>query len=486
VRRCVDLTIDVLGASAFARASARRRLSGHGSVFTIGDVMHPFEAAALAAVRWLVSTRPSMTRTTIATAILVALAACNSGAREKAQADSRQKRTENTDNNTDTDSNTDSNTDNNTDHHADRGHAEQRAPGHADDSVVRLTPEQIRAANIQLGKVEVRTETAVLEANGQIAAADDRQARVGVRVPGRITALQAAVGDRVKKGQVLAVVESPELGRAKSDYVSADASARLARENAGREKMLFDKQISAEVEWRKAEAEAVRTAAELQAAENRLHALGVGEAQLPIGVSHFTSTFGAVSPIDGLVVERGVTLGEMVSPEKTLFLVMDLAQVWLLVDVFEKDIAQVALRQKVKVTVAAYHEQLFEGEVSHIGAIVEARSRAVKVRIALANPRGVLKPGMFARASLSDTRGDEHEHLFVPVEAVQRTDRGTIVFVPGDATGAFVPRAVKTGHEAGKSVAIESGLTAGDQVVVAGSFLLKSELGKAALGESGH
>ena len=372
------------------------------------------------------------------------------------------------------------------DEKGEKGHDEKGEKGHDEGPVVRLKPEQVKAANIQLAKVEVRKETAVLEATGQIGPADDKQARVGVRVPGRVTAIKVAVGDVVKKGQMLAVIESPELGRGKSDYVSAAAAAKLARENAAREKQLFEKKISAEVEWRKAEAEAVRTSAELQAAENRLHALGVGEGQLPGEVKHFTSTFGAVSPIDGVVVERGVTLGEMVNPEKSLFLVMDVSVVWLIVDVFEKDIGQLALKQRVKVSVAAYKEEVFEGEVSYVGAIVEPRSRAVKVRIALANPNGRLKPGMFARVSLSDTKGDEHEHLFVPVEAVQRTDKGTIVFVPGDEPGEFVPRPVKTGHEAGKSVAIESGLTSGEQVVVSGSFILKSELGKESLGESGH
>jgi cobalt-zinc-cadmium efflux system membrane fusion protein len=363
---------------------------------------------------------------------------------------------------------------------------EEKHDEHEEGSVVHLSPEQVKAANIQLAKVDVRKETAVLEANGQIVPSDDGQARVGVRVAGRITALKASVGENVKKGQVLAVVESPELGRAKADYVSAAAAARLARENATREKQLFEKKISAEVEWRKAEAEAVRTDAEAQAAENRLHALGIGDRELPDRVAHFTSTFTTASPIAGVVVERGVTLGEMVTPEKTLFLVMDLSKVWLVVDVFEKDIGQVAMRQKVTVNVAAYKEEQFEGEVSQIGAVVEPRSRAVKVRIALPNPEGRLKPGMFARVSLSDTKGDEHEHLFVPVDAVQRTEKGAIVFVPGDSPGEYAPRAVTTGHEAGRFVAIESGLSAGDQVVSSGAFILKSELGKEALGESGH
>jgi len=368
-----------------------------------------------------------------------------------------------------------------------KGHGHEEGHDEKEEGkVVHLAAEQMKAANIKLVKVEIRKETAVLEANGQIVAAEDRQARVGVRVPGRIASLKAGVGSIVKKGQLLAVVESPELGRAKSDYVSAAASARLARENASREKQLFEKKISAEVEWRKAEAEAVRSAAELQAAENRLHSLGVGEAGLPDKVAHFSSTFAVASPIDGVIVERPVTLGEMVNPDKSMFLVMDVSEVWLQVDVFERDLAQVAIGQNVKVMVTAYKEEQFSGTVGYIGAIVDTRSRAVKVRIALPNPGGRLKPGMFARVSLADTKGDEHEHLFVPVEAVQRTETGTIVFVPGDEPGEFVARPVKTGHEAGTSVAIESGLNAGEQVVVSGSFILKSELGKESLGESGH
>ncbi|MEJ7598410.1 MAG: efflux RND transporter periplasmic adaptor subunit [Kofleriaceae bacterium] len=370
--------------------------------------------------------------------------------------------------------------------HDEKSEKDRDEKGRHEGGVIHLRPEQIKAANIQIAKVEIRKETAVLEANGQIGAADDRQARVGVRVPGRVTALKASVGDVVKKGQTLAIVESPELGKSKADYVSASAAARLARENATRERLLFERKISAEVEWRKAQAEAVRTSAELQAAENRLHALGVSDSQLPDKVAHFTSTFGAMSPIAGVVVERPVTLGEMVNPENTLFLIMDLIEVWLQVDVFERDISQIALGQNVTVTVTAYPTEKFTGKVGYIGAVVEPRSRAVKVRIALANPNGRLKPGMFARVSLADTNGDEHEHLFVPVSAVQRTPQGTVVFVPGDEPGEFVPRPVKTGHEAQNSVAIESGLTAGEHVVISGSFVLKSELGKESLGESGH
>jgi cobalt-zinc-cadmium efflux system membrane fusion protein len=373
--------------------------------------------------------------------------------------------------------------------HDDKGHDDEAHDDKAhagEPGAVHLNPAQVAAAGIQTAAVEIRRETAVLEANGQIEAAGDHQARVGVRVPGRISALRAGLGDTVKKGQVLALVESPELGRAKADYVAASAGADVAAQTAARERLLVERKISSESEWKSAEAEAVRTAAELQAAENRLHALGVGDSALPDKVGHFSSTMPALTPIAGVVVERPVTLGEMVDPEDTLFVVMDLAEVWLLVDVFERDLSQVALGQKVTVTLAAYPERTFTGKVDHIGAIVESRSRAVKVRVALANADGALKPGMFGRVALSNTRGEHHEHLFVPAAAVQRTERGPVVFVPGDEAGAFVARPVRTGHEVAGSIAIESGLTAGETVVVAGSFILKSELDKGALGAGGH
>ena len=353
-------------------------------------------------------------------------------------------------------------------------------------ATVKLSSQQRSAAGIEVVAVATRSERAALEANGQLEPAGDRQARVGIRVAGRVASLDAKVGDVVKAGQVLARVESPELGRAMADYVAARAAATLARENAAREKLLFEKKISAEVEWKVAEAEAVKTASEVQAAENRLHALGIGEGGLPGGVGHYGSTVAATSPIAGIVVERPVTLGQMVVPETSMFVVMDLSEVWVMVDVFERDLAQVSVGQRVRVGITAYPGVTFDGNVAHIGAVVEPRSRAVKVRVALANGDRKLKPGMFAQVSLSDTRGTEHEHLFIPVGAVQRGQDGPMVFVPGDEDGEFVPRAVKTGHEANGWVAIDSGLAAGDHVVAAGSFILKSELDKESLGESGH
>ena len=380
------------------------------------------------------------------------------------------------------------------------GHAEegaQHAEGHDDDeagaghdehgeSAVKLTPEQIATAKIALVKVERRAETGLVEATAQIEPAADRKARVGPRINGRVTALKAGVGDVVKSGTLLALIDSPDLGRAKADYLAALAMAKVTREGADREKALFEKTISSEKDWREAEAASIKARAEKEAAENRLHALGLSDGDLSrMRVEgHYSSTMSMLSPMEGVVVERPVSLGQMVEPSDTLFLIMDLREVWILVDVYERDLSQVRIGQNVRVKVAAYPNKDFLGTVQNIGAVVEQRTRAVKVRVVLQNQSGDLKPGMFATVSIEGTSGETHEHLFAPAAAIQRDGDTHIVFVP-HGENEFQPRGVKLGHQAGDWVEIEEGLSEGDTVVASRSFALKSEMKKEELG-GGH
>jgi cobalt-zinc-cadmium efflux system membrane fusion protein len=184
------------------------------------------------------------------------------------------------------------------------------------------------------------------------------------------------------------------------------------------------------------------------------------------------------------VVERPVTLGQMVEPKDTLFVIMDLTEVWIVVDVYERDLAQVAIGQRVKVRIAAWGGREFEGTIQDVGAVVEATTRAVKVRVVLPNPAGELKAGMFATVTIEATTGVTRERLVAPAEAVQRDGDDSFVFVPRGER-EFEPRRVKVGATLGDVVEIEEGLTEGETVVTAGSFLLKSELMKEQLG-GGH
>jgi membrane fusion protein, heavy metal efflux system len=348
--------------------------------------------------------------------------------------------------------------------------------------MVHLTREQVATAGIQTAQVEKRAAAGFLRATATVEPAADRQARIGSRIPGRIVALKVGVGDRVKQGQTLGVIDSPEAGRAAADYLAALAGAQVTRGTADRERTLFEKHISAERDWREAEAAAIRARAEKEAAENRLHALGVTDSDLPRKVEgHYSSTMSLTSPLDGLVVERSATLGQMAEPSQALFVVMDLREVWLLVDVYEQDVSQVKPGQRVKVKVPAYPGGEFQGAVQNVGAIVDAKTRTVKVRVVPPNPRAELKPGMFATATFEDTVGEQRERLFAPAEAAQRDGTRTIVFVT-EGENEFEPRAVRVGSQGDGWLEIVEGLSVGEIVVTRGSFALKSEMKKDEIG----
>ena len=348
---------------------------------------------------------------------------------------------------------------------------------------IQLTPEQVRTAGIATAVVETRTESAPIQATATIEPAADRQARVGARVSGRISSLRAKVGDQVRAGQALAFLDSPELGRARADFLAALAMANLTRETADREKALFERNISAEREWREAEAQAIKARADKEAAENRLHALGVTDAELPeMKVDqHLNSSMAISSPIAGAVVEASGTLGQIVEPKDTIFTVMDLRSVWLQVEIYEQDLAQVRVGQRAVVHLKAAPGEEYSGTVESVGAIIDTKSRTAKVRIVLDNARGVLKPGMFATVSIQGTSGDRRRGLYVPAAAVQRLGVGHVVFV-ARAEYAFEPRSVDVAPSGGEWVEVVRGLAAGERVVTTGSFSLKSELKKDELG----
>lgn len=347
--------------------------------------------------------------------------------------------------------------------------------------VIKLTDAQVTSAGLKTGRVERRRETGLLETTAQIEPDGEHEARVGPRIEGRIAVMKAAPGDTVRQGQVLAVIESPEIGRTRADYSVAAASASVAAETAERERSLYDKRISSEREWRQAQAEAVKTRAELDAAEARLRALGV-EPPEP-GTRSLSSTFEVRTPIAGVVFERHATLGQTVGSSDTLFTIVDPRQVWILLEVYERDIPQIRIGQSAAVHVASLPGETMTGRVERIAPGIEAKARTLKVRVALPNPEGRLRPGMFANVSLSGTTGTPKDQLVVPTAALQRDGLDTLVFVPR-GKNEFEARTVRIGGGSGDVTLVESGLAEGDTVVTTGSFVLKAELQKSSLGEN--
>jgi len=379
------------------------------------------------------------------------------------------------------------------DEHAEDEHAEDGG-GHAgEERAVQLTPEAVRAAQIETVEAASRPLSVALNAPARIAFTHTGVARVAPRVPGRLETIEVKLGDRVRKGAVLGYVESPELGRARADFLAATTKARVADANFRREKELLEKGITSEREMREAESASAAARADLNAEEARLHTLGLTDAELSALKldEHPSARFPARSPIDGTIVEIHGTLGQSVESTTTLFTVGDLSSLWVLLDAAESQLALIAVGQEVTVTVPALPGRTFEGRIEHIGDIVEEKTRTVHVRVAVANRERLLKPGMFASAEISAhpgaAAGEAMARVLIPREAVQVLGDEKVVFVPA-GEHRFEAVDVRTGLEAGGEVEIAEGISPGTRVVTRGAFVLKSELSKEAMsgGHAGH
>jgi cobalt-zinc-cadmium efflux system membrane fusion protein len=186
------------------------------------------------------------------------------------------------------------------------------------------------------------------------------------------------------------------------------------------------------------------------------------------------------APIDGVIVERKSTVGELITRETEVYTISDPTDLWLLAEIKERDLGAVRVGQEASFTVLAYPGETFRGKIVLVGNRVEPETRTLEVRIAASNPDGRLKPGMFADVEVATTA--LRDVLTVSDEALQTMDNQTVVFVALDAT-RFEKRVVQTGLEQRGRVQIVDGLAAGEHVVTEGSFILKSELLKGELGE---
>lgn len=378
------------------------------------------------------------------------------------------------------------------DEHGEETHSEE-SDGHAEETheegVVELGPEMLERVKISTAAVSMRALPAELLTTGQVDFEQDRLAHVTPRIPGRVEEVKTDLGDKVRKGQVLAVIDSIELGQAKSSYLQAKAQEDLARQNLAREEGLFAERISSEKEMLAARAAHLEAIARLRNAEETLRLYGLRNEQIQsLSYDEGQSSLLPVrAPLAGRVVEKHVTVGELVTPERSMFTIADLGHVWIWIDVYEQDLGNVHLEDDVAVAVDAYPTEDFGGKVSYLSAQVDGDTRTVRARIDVDNPEHKLRPGMFARVALSDPHSQSkvlEPTLVVPAGAVQRDGDEFIVFVSlGD--NRFERREVEVGRTTGGFAEIRSGLDSANIVVVEGAFLLKSEASKEQMG-AGH
>jgi cobalt-zinc-cadmium efflux system membrane fusion protein len=358
--------------------------------------------------------------------------------------------------------------------HADESEAHEALP-----SKVRVAPKVIQAAGIKTAAALVETLPATVDLTGEVAADPDRSARVAARLSARIVEVRVREGDRVKAGQVLAVLESSELARARAALTTATARARSARFNAQRLGNLEAKALASGQEAMSANAEAEALEAEVAAARQTIAAFGPGAQQAQGAVARMSLR----SPLSGFVLARDGVPGQTLDAEHVIVVVGDLENAYFLGRIFEKDLERVKVGAFVETRLNAYPHEVFAGTVEAIGKQLDASARTVLARIRVKNHADLLKVGLFGSARVV-TRGpgSQRPRVVVPLSAVTRVADRDVVFVrqPDDD---FELHPVTLGRTAAGRVEVLSGLREGERVVVDGVFSLKSAVLRSTFGE---
>lgn len=347
--------------------------------------------------------------------------------------------------------------------HGEEGHAEEGEEGH-----ISLTEEQISVAGIELATATPRTLSRTLNLPGEIRFDEDRTAHLFPRASGVVESVAVTLGQQVKAGDLLAVIASPQISEQRSELAASQRRLEMARSTYGREKDLWQEGISAEQDYLQAR-QALQEAEIAQAnARQKVSALS-GSVVLAGG-----NRYELRAPFAGQVVEKHLVPGEVVSETTAAFTLSDLGKVWATFGVAPRDLAKVRVGMPVTVFASDLGEET-RGSISHVGSLLGEQSRTATVRVTLDNPQGAWRPGLFVSVKVPTEQLDNT--LAVPVQALQTLEERPTVFVR-NAEG-FSAQTVETGISADGFVEIRQGLAAGQQVAAQGSFVLKSELGKA-------
>lgn len=356
--------------------------------------------------------------------------------------------------------------------------------GHDESGSVKMTAEVQKQNGVVVAPAKKQRLAGVISATGKVEANADRIAHVSPRISGKIVAVRASLGDSVSAGQPLVTIDSVELGEALNRYHQSKTKLVLAQSNMDRIKILVEKKIAARKDILLAETDFKTAQTELHTDEERLSLYGVSTAELEKS-NHKKPLLPVRSPIGGIITEKHAIVGELSDPSKSLYTVADLSNVWVLVDINEKDLAKVRKGQTAIVSIGAFPDLKLKGRITYIADLVDESTRTVKARIEVANPGRKLKPEMFATVELA-LAADAPPVLAVPEDALQDLDGKKVVFVAENET-EFAARPVQAGRTAAGMVEIVSGLKEGENYAIKGSFILKSEVKKGEMtDEHGH
>ena len=349
---------------------------------------------------------------------------------------------------------------------------------------VSVSAEALSGQAFQTALVERRPFRDEIAATATIKPNEYRLVHLSPRIEGRVIEVKAVLGQQVKSGQVLALLDSIELGQKKSDFLQAKTNHEVDKRNYVREEGLYKERITSEKEFLDAKGRYDKSLAAYRAAHEALRLIGLSEKDIK-QIDWSTkgqplSYFPLVASLNGTVIERTITLGELISPKDKAFTIADLSTVWIILDVYEQNLAAVREGIEVEITVDAFPSETFKGTIVYLSDVLNPATRTIDARVEIPNPQRRLRPGMFARAAVI-LPGRGSDALVVPLDSLQQVNDKTLAFVE-KTPGAYEVRQVTVGRRSPPYGEIRSGLREGETVVTTGSFYLKSILLKEQIG----
>lgn len=344
------------------------------------------------------------------------------------------------------------------------------------DAVLTLSPEAIARAGIETTVVAVGEPGRRLVIPGIVEANAYKQVVVTALAAGQVQSVHAELGASVRPGEILATIHSPELAEAERVFISMRAELTAAHQRLRRLEELVKIGAASRQELEAAEVEHTTHATDVEGARARLRLLGVSADTVDalVDPSRIDPVMTVTAPAAGVITRRAINRGQNVTTSTELFTVIDLSSVWIVGDLYERDLGRVRVGSRAAMTSAALPGEAWQGVVTYIDPQVAPATRTARLRVETANARQRLRLGMFLEMVVDDL--SPAATLLVPRSAVQTIGALSVVYI-ADAlqAGRFVERAVRLGTPGGDAVAVTAGLSAGDRVVTSGSFFLRAE-----------
>jgi membrane fusion protein, heavy metal efflux system len=340
---------------------------------------------------------------------------------------------------------------------------------------IELSPAALKNAGIEVVAAGPGEVNVTLSLPGEVSLNQETLAHVTPRVAGAAREVRKQVGELVKKGEILAIIDSRDLAEVQRDFLATKERLALAEATFERAELLKKENISADKDHLAAKQALAEARIEHRSAAQKLQASG---GLAPGG------GYSLVAPLTGTIIEKHINVGEVLNEETRAFTIADLSTIWVNVTVYAKDLPRVAAGQTAEVRAEGIAEPA-QGNIAYLGQIVGEQTRSATARIVLKDPGPAWRPGLFATAAVVIDRGPAE--VVVNDEAVQTVEGAEVVFVQeGDG---FEARAIKLGRVgyagdpmSGRVIEILDGLKVGDRYVSRNSFTLKAELGKSAAG----